>query len=310
MLQTCNLLFMNFFQRFYNKAYPILLSEQSRVRVERFFINFAIFGFIVHLLIISLVEFGFLPIEQSKSNLLGNYIAAIYTPFSFILIYEVYLLVYYLPKSITVYIGKQYEIVSLIIIRRIFKDISNIEMQTDWFTNKYDLQLTADIVGILLLYLLIFVFYRLGRKQKRAPAVETDQYLEKFIAAKRITSFLLAPILVAMALYSFTAWVVEVVGYHNDTLPAITDVNQVFYRDFFTLLILVDVLLLLISFRHTEQYNKLIRNSGFIISTILIKVSFGTEGLLNTLMIVSAVAFGVMILFIHNLYEREKIATG
>ncbi len=301
---------MTFFQRFYNQTYPILLSEQSRVRVERFFINFAIFGFIVHLLIISLVEFGFLPIEQSKSNLLGNYIAAIYTPFSFILIYEVYLLVYYLPKSITVYIGKQYEIVSLIIIRRIFKDISNIEMQTDWFTNKYDLQLTADIVGILLLYLLIFVFYRLGRRQKRAPAVETDQYLEKFIAAKRITSFLLAPILVAMALYSFTVWVVEVVGYHNETLPAITDVNQVFYRDFFTLLILVDVLLLLISFRHTEQYNKLIRNSGFIISTILIKVSFGTEGLLNTLMIVSAVAFGVMILLIHNLYEREKVGTG
>jgi hypothetical protein len=69
-------------------------------------------------------------------------------------------------------------------------------------------------------------------------------------------------------------------------------------------------LLLLISFRNTEQYNKLIRNSGFIISTVLIKVSFGTEGLLNTLMIVAAVAFGVLILWIHNMYEKENVITN
>jgi len=287
-----------------------MLSERTREKLERFFISFAIIGFATHLLLITLVETGILPIEKAQSNLLGNYIAAIYTPFSFILIYEVYLLVYFLPKSITVYIGKQYEIVSLIIIRRIFKDISHIEIQANWFSNKYDLQLTADIIGILLLYLLIFMFYRLGRKQKRVSGVEPDQYLEKFIQAKRFTSFLLVPILVIMAVYSFATWLAEIVGLGNQNLPSITDVNEVFYRDFFTLLILVDVLLLLISFRHTEQYNKLIRNSGFIISTVLIKVSFSTEGLLNTLMIVAAVAFGVLILWIHNMYERDSTVVG
>lgn len=292
-------------QRFYDWFYHLMLSEPTREKLERVFINFAIIGFAAHLLIITLVEIGILPIEKNQANLLGNYIAAIYTPFSFILIYEVYLLVYYLPKSITVYIGKQYEIVSLIIIRRIFKDISHLEIQENWFSNKYDLQLTADIIGILLLYFLIFVFYRLGRKQKRVVGVETDQYLEKFIQAKRVTSFLLVPILVVMALYSFIIWMREFAG--NNNLHSVTDINQVFYLDFFTLLILIDVLLLLISFRHTEQYNKLIRNSGFIISTVLIKVSFSTEGLMNTLMIVAAVAFGVLILWIHNMYEKENV---
>ncbi len=298
---------MSTLQRFYDRSYHLMLSEPTREKLERIFINFAIIGFATHLLIITLVEIGILPIEKNQANLLGNYIAAIYTPFSFILIYEVYLLVYYLPKSITVYIGKQYEIVSLIIIRRIFKDISHLEIQENWFSNKYDLQLTADIIGILLLYLLIFVFYRLGRKQKRVAGVETDQYLEKFIQAKRFTSFLLAPILVVMALYSFITWMIVFKDNGENSLSSITDINQVFYRDFFTLLILVDVLLLLISFRHTEQYSKLIRNSGFIISTVLIKVSFGTEGLLNTLMIVAAVAFGVLILWIHNMYEKGNV---
>ena len=42
----------------------------------------------------------------------------------------------------------------------------------------------------------------------------------------------------------------------------------------FTLLILADVVILLISFRYTEEYPKLIRNTGFIIATILIRLSF------------------------------------
>ena len=66
---------------------------------------------------------------------------AIYTPFSFILIYEIYLLIYYLPRSITTYISKQYEIITLIVIRRIFKDISNISLQDDLFTSTYNAQI-------------------------------------------------------------------------------------------------------------------------------------------------------------------------
>jgi len=77
---------------------------------------------------------------------LADPIAAIYTPFSFILVYEVYLLIYYLPASITQYIAKQYEIITLIVIRRLFKDIANIELTANWFQNQDDLQFTYDII--------------------------------------------------------------------------------------------------------------------------------------------------------------------
>jgi hypothetical protein len=66
------------------------------------------------------------------------------------------------------------------------------------------------------------------------------------------------------------------------------------------------VLLLLFSLLHTDRFSKVIRNSGYIISTILIKLSFGVEGLLNTALILTAVLFGVLILAIHNRYERME----
>ncbi|MGA0166588.1 MAG: hypothetical protein ACO39A_04945, partial [bacterium] len=53
-----------------------------------------------------------------------NYLSAIYTPFSILLYYEVYLLILAIPNSITKAIGKQFEIISLIIIRDVFKDLS------------------------------------------------------------------------------------------------------------------------------------------------------------------------------------------
>ena len=72
-----------------------LLSEETKEKSEKIIVTIAIISFILHLLLIFLVDFNLLQI-QDKTKLLTNPIAAIYTPFSFILIYEVYLLVYYL----------------------------------------------------------------------------------------------------------------------------------------------------------------------------------------------------------------------
>jgi hypothetical protein len=60
-----------------------------------------------------------------------------------------------------------------------------------------------------------------------------------------------------------------------------------------------------VSFFYTDQFHKVIRNSGFIISTILIRLSFSVSGLLNTLLIVAAIVFGLLILIIHNKFEAN-----
>ena len=102
-------------------VFDMFLSEKMRGKAENLILKLALLSFFIHLAIIYLIKFDFLALPLN-SELLANPISAVYTPFSFILIYEVYLLIYYLPKSFTTYITKQYEIITLIIVRRIFKD--------------------------------------------------------------------------------------------------------------------------------------------------------------------------------------------
>ena len=84
------------------------------------------------------------------------------------------------------------------------------------------------------------------------------------------------------------------------------DINYLFFVDFFTILILVDVFILLISFRYTERYSQLIRNTGFIISTILLRLSFAATGLVSVVLIASGVLFGLIILAIFKRMEKFK----
>ena len=129
-----------------------VLLKISKIK-QKSFCNTFHCKFVIHLLLIFLKYVNVL--NFSNDNLLTNPIAAIYTPFSFILVYEVFLVVYYLPRSISQYIRKQCEIITLIIVRRIFKDMANIDVTADWFNQQYDLQLTYDLI----IYFLYFIFF-------------------------------------------------------------------------------------------------------------------------------------------------------
>ena len=279
-----------------------LLSEEVREWSERVIIAIAIVGFLAHLLLIFLTNMSWLNLGDHP--LLKDYNSAIYTPFSFILVYEVYLLVYHLPLSISNYIAKQYEIVALIIIRRIFKDISELKLTLDWFENKADLQFSLDIVTTLLLFFLIFLFYKLiPRRETRQNLEPPSLKMKRFINIKRIISISLVPVVAGLAIYSFVEWLLATTGTAS-FVSRVPLLKNVFFDDFFTLLILVDVLLLLISFFGTEDFSKVIRNSGFVISTILIKLSFSTSGIMNVALVLLGVLFGVGILWVHNQYEK------
>jgi hypothetical protein len=287
-------------------VYSKILSEEARKKSEVVIVIIAIASFLLHLLLIFLVDLKVVAFDGYK-ELFNNPIAAIYTPFSFILIYEVYLLIYYLPKSTTTYIGKQYEIMTLIVIRRIFKDLSQLQLTPDWFKVPSDLLLTYDLIATMVLFLLILLFYRLNRKSAvDSEPGELSSEIAQFIKMKTIIAKCLVPIFVLLAIFSLGEWIYDSFFSPNHHMTSIQDVNKIFFDNCFTILILTDVLLLLISFLHTDKFNRVIRNSGFIISTILIKLSFGIEGLLNIILIVVAVLFGVIILAIHNQFDRLK----
>lgn len=294
------------------RAYQALLSKETKEKGERLIIYIAIVGFLMHLILYFLTSWGIINLND-PSKLLKSPIAATYTPFSFILVYEVYLLIYYLPKSITTYIGKQYEIISLVIIRRLFKDLANLELNSSWFKNPDDLQFTYDLIASILLFALIFLFNRLGVKRGLLQADNPHGIqlsTQKFIQLKRLLATFLVPFLLILAIYSFGDWLLNHYLSVGELVDSIKNINNIFFDEFFTTLILIDILLLLFSFVHTDKFYKVMRNSGFIISTILLRLSFGVEGLINVILIVSAVILGVLILWIHNWYEKIDIEEG
>ncbi|MBU6323917.1 MAG: hypothetical protein KJS92_00380 [Bacteroidetes bacterium] len=288
---------------FINNFYSRVLSETTQRKSERIALFIAIGSFVLHLLLILLVDLGVIHLEK-PSGLLKNPIAAIYTPFSFILVYEVYLLVYYLPRSFTTYIGKQYEIIVLIIIRRLFKDFAGLSITPDWFKSPGDLQFTYDLMSSLLLFFLIYLFNRQNKSNYIAPEYDERklQGMARYIHIKKIIAASLVPVLLFLSLYSLTTWLdasIRAAGAED----SFKNINNVFFEQFFAILIVVDVILLLFSFFHTDEFHKVIRNSGFVISTILIRLSFSAHGLMNNLLIISAIVFGLFILFIHNKFQ-------
>ncbi|MCF8329854.1 MAG: hypothetical protein K9I37_05910 [Crocinitomicaceae bacterium] len=292
--------FLAFFQQF--------LSPKAKKKSEGIILTIAIASFLIHLVIIFLVDFDIIHLD-APSDLLANPIVAIYTPFSFILLYEVYLLIYYLPKSFTTYISKQYEIMTLIVIRRLFKDFSGLSITPDWFSSKYDLQFTYDLASSLILFFLIYLFYIQSKKQFPEPKLTVSQQvaINRFVGIKKIIANFLVPVFLILAIYSLTSWLFSVLNPGENGANSFVNINNIFFEHFFTVLIFADVLILLYSFFIADDFHKVMRNSGFIISTILIRLSFSNVGLLNNLLIICAIVYGLFILIIHNKYQKFLI---
>ena len=135
---------INFIDSLYEKVF----SDQIQKKFESFILFAATIGFIIHLSLIGFNYFEILDFGSFEGTLLTNPISAIYTPFSFILVYEIYLLLLYLPRSFSTSISKQFEIVSLIVIRKIFKDIPSMDFSENWFNSYINLELLINLIGI------------------------------------------------------------------------------------------------------------------------------------------------------------------
>ena len=276
-----------------------LFSEGNLKKFEKFILISATFGFIIHLLLILLNNNGYVDLSFFQDKLFVNPISAIYTPFSFILIYEAFLLIYFLPRSFTTSIAKQFEIMSLILIRKIFKDIPNVNLDDNWIQNENNLQLIYDLAGVLVVFFLIYLFKKL---KEDLPKLPVHQNLDRFISYKKLISLFLVPTLSLLCIFSFLDWY----NYVFLGIGTSSNIDYLFFESFFTILILVDVFILLVSFQYTERYSQLIRNTGFIISTILLRLSFSAVGLTSLLLLVSGIVFGLIILLIYNNMERQQ----
>jgi len=202
-----------------------LFNEKNLRSVELLILRAAIFAFLLHLIIIFLGNN--IAYFQAFQH---SYLKAIYTPFSFILFYEVFLLVIIIPKSISEFIGKQFEVITLITLRSFFHDIADFDTKSSIsVTNPEFISLLYDLIASLLMLGLTILYYKIYRNNGKGEIVRE---LNDFINIKKMMSLSMTVILLLLSIASFFNWSVEMVAAikNNDHYP---DPNTVFLCRFF-----------------------------------------------------------------------------
>lgn len=294
----------------YTFFYDLILSHETKIRFENIIFYIAIFAFLAHLVLIGLLNIGLFELP-SESEHIKNPISAIYTPFSIILFYEIYCLIYFIPRSTSIYVGKQYEIITLIVIRGMFNDVANMEIETNIKSMIQQPQLIYSMITVLILFILIFVFYKLDQSVVKRVNNKTKQFPTdgnfKYYKAKKILALIVGVIFFSMFVLSLVRWLTGNYSSIFEFIEYSKYNSKWFFNHFFIILILTDVLILLLSFRVMDDFHKVIRNSGFVISTIILMLSFSVSGLTNHVLILSGVFFGTMMLFVYNWYEKIEL---
>jgi hypothetical protein len=268
----------------------MFFTEKFKSRFELLTLYFGITTFIVHALIIFCLKWDLLDAQYFPENLFGNPFSALFSPFSSLLVYEVYLLIYYLRKSYTKSISKQLEIMALILLRNCFKDAGGLTEGTHLL---FKSELIKDLTGFILLMLLVWAFHHIDAKRVDFKV----QLSGRFIQLKDKMAIVLMVVFFGLSIYSFTYWLIDLFNYSSGS-HVLEDPSHIFYKEFFTLLTFADVILLLSSAKNLKNTILIIRNSGYVLATFLLRISFSLEGWERIFILVLGAAMAVFMLWI------------
>jgi hypothetical protein len=288
--------------------YDALATPPRLHAAERLVASFAVWGFVAHLLLIG----GAQLVGGQLAVLVGStWLAAIYTPFACVLIYEVLLLILAIPESTTRALALQFQIVSLIIIRNSFKDLAALDDLSDLLTQPdAQLILAIDMGGGVVLFGLVALFYLIASRRStyqaslRAPTPALIRFIERKKAIALLLTMVFAVlVLQTIGLLVWDAWI-TLFGQGEGPRGLVSPTTPLF-QSLFTILILADVLLLVLSLRLSDAYQHLFRGAGFVITTIVLRIALSADRPLQVGLAIGAVMFGIAVLAIYKVWPRD-----
>ena len=264
-----------------------VLGEKTDSFLRKSAINLAIVGFLIHLGGCTLYRFNTVDLSEVQP-FVDSYLDALYTPFSIILAYEVYELIRAIPESFSNSIGKQFEVVTLLVVRDIFKNLADVGGTTDSSIDS-DLSFIA-MEAVVFVALFASALYFRSATTGTKDLNQQDDFIRAFVNQKKHLACALAAVYVLVACYSFSSWSLGVL----DGETSLT--RTVFFLDFFTWLIVSDIIILLVSYKHITDFPPLARNTGFILSTVIIRVGIGTPGYTGAVLFMLSAALAACVL--------------
>jgi uncharacterized membrane protein len=275
-----------------------ILGHRANEALRTGCVRTAILGFLLHLLLCLLYQLSLIDFSSETSQLFDSYLDALYTPFSIFLAYEVYELIRTIPDSFTNSIGKQFEIITLLVVRDILKRLSDIDASVGSTIDESITTLAVECLAFLILFLTALFF----TSHKRETSITTNDSdgLEKFISQKKQLAILLLVLYILTAIYSLSSWTYNVFEGDGSTN------RTIFFLDFFTVLIMADILILLVSYQHITDFSHLARNTGFILSTVILRVAIASPGISGAILFILAGCLGSAVLHSGVLFKQKE----
>ena len=270
------------------EQYELFLGHDTDDKIRKMAIILAIVGFFGHLLLWVLIQNNSLKLSEENMGMFNSPLSSLYTPFSILLAYEVYQLIRTISESFSSSVGKQYEIATLLIVRDILKRLSDIEFEEGWGIDADLGFLIVECLAFLVLFYTYLVYHRIS-KQVKKDNIHSEKLLS-FIYSKQIIALLMLVVFLIVTFTSMSGWVESV-------LEGKGGVNrEIFFLDFFTFLILADILILLISYWFYTDFGNLARNTGFVLSTVIIRVAISSPGISAMILFTLSGIIGVAII--------------
>ncbi len=263
-----------------NDLYDALHYVWEHDRTRQTITTVLIGTFLVTLTLTELNRFGLLP-DTLGERLPTNPFYSVKLAFTLLLVNELIALIFILPCSVSRAVGKQLEILCLIFLRNAFKELSYFT-EPIVLVGQLDavLRIGANALGAVIIFVLLHLYYR--QYVKRSGKSSRGERGYRFISVKKLVSMILLLIFTILGVYHLSLmWM------HGEGIP--------FFAEIYTILVFSDVLLVLVANRFFPGFNDIFRNSGFAVSTLLMRLSLTAPAFLNVVIGIGAALFALLL---------------
>jgi len=218
-----------------------------------------------------------------------NHFHAVRLALVLLVVIEVLDMVFVLPESVSHYVAKQFEIFCLILVRRSFKELTVYEGTVGFIQDfRPLLHIASEAGGALLVFGALAVFFKL---QRRKQPQDCGERLSDFITIKKSLALLLLLVFAGLG-----AARIAIFAAGGEMLK--------FFELFYTYLIFVDVLIIILSHAYFPVFHAVFRNSGYALAVLLIRLALSAPYYLDALIGVGSAVFLVGLTIAYNAYFR------
>lgn len=212
--------------------------------------------------------------------------------FTLILAMEVISLIFVLPASLSKSMGKQLEILTLILLRNAFKELAimpePVYIDMDNLGQLIDIAVSGS--GALIVFLCLGFYRHIVLHQRLF--LRDHHMLTRYVLCKKMLSVCL--------LFAFMG-----IAIHD--LPLFVDGKDAnFFETIYTVLIFADIAMVLIAQRFMPSYYAVFRNSGYVIGTLMMRISLSAPALLCAAISVFSALYVLALTWGTNIFRPDS----